>query len=151
MQTDPYDLARFVVAQRDTYKTARAEIARGRKLGHWMWYIFPQLAGLGSSAMARTYAIASIDEARAYLAHPVLGPRLLDMVAAVQDLPAAATANGVFGAIDAMKLRSSLTLFILAGGPPILTAAIDRWCDGAMDAATVQLIGQPATSDGFLH
>ncbi len=142
MPTDPHDLARFVAAQRDTFDTARAEVMRGRKRGHWMWYIFPQLAGLGSSAMARSYAIASLDEARAYLAHPVLGERLVEMVGALQDLPPTTTALDLLGPTDALKLRSSLTLFVLAGGPPILAAAIDRWFDGNLDEATMALLGR---------
>lgn len=134
---DPHDLARFVAAQRDVHASAQAEIARGCKRGHWMWFVFPQIAGLGRSAMAQAYALATLDEARAYLAHPVLGPRLVDMVATLQDLPAAATAEGVLGAVDAMKLRSSLTLFVLAGAPPSFRAAIDRWFDGVLDPATI--------------
>ena len=147
MPTDPYDLARFVDAQRETYEAARAEVARGHKRSHWMWYIFPQVTGLGSSAMARTYAITSLDEARAYLAHPVLGSRLLDIVGALQDLPASATAENVFGTVDAMKLHSSLTLFTLADGPPLLTAAIDRWFAGQLDSATLAVIGRETRSN----
>ena len=147
MPTDPHDLERFVAMQRDTHETARAEVARGRKRGHWMWYIFPQLAGLGASAMARTYAIASIDEAQAYLAHPILGARLIDMVGALQDLPATATAIDVFGVTDAMKLRSSLTLFALADGPPIISAAIGRWFEGSLDELTARLVGPHTGAD----
>jgi uncharacterized protein (DUF1810 family) len=134
--TDPFDLDRFVAAQAGSYETALAEIRRGAKRSHWMWYIFPQIAGLGRSDMARRYAIRSLDEARAYLAHPLLGARLRECVAALQDL-IGLTAESVFGDIDATKLRSSLTLFIAAGAGPLFTAALDRWFDGAKDQATL--------------
>ena len=139
--TDPFDLDRFVTAQAGSYETALAEIRRGAKRSHWMWYIFPQIAGLGRSDMARRYAIRSLDEARAYLAHPILGARLRECVAALQDL-IGLTADGVFGDIDAVKLRSSLTLFIEAGARPLFTAALDRWFDGAKDEATLSLLGE---------
>jgi uncharacterized protein (DUF1810 family) len=136
---DPFNLNRFVSAQTDSYEGAIAEIRRGAKRSHWMWFIFPQLAGLGSSAMAQTYAIRSRDEARAYLAHPVLGPRLRECVAALQDL-SGPTAETIFGSVDAMKLRSSLTLFEAAGGGPLFTAALERWFVGAADPKTAQLL-----------
>lgn len=138
--SDPYDLARFVVAQAGAYETALAEIRRGAKRSHWMWFIFPQVAGLGSSAMAQRYAIATLAEARAYLAHPVLGARLRACVAALAALPAALSATDVFGGIDAVKLCSSLTLFREAGGGPVFDAALDRWCGGCEDAATLRLL-----------
>ncbi len=111
------DLQRFVTAQDegDTYAQARAELEAGRKTSHWMWFVFPQIAGLGRSGMARAYAIANLDEARSYLAHPVLGPRLIEcgtLVAAHPDR----TAEQIFGTTDAMKLRSSMTLFAAAAG-----------------------------------
>jgi uncharacterized protein (DUF1810 family) len=136
MMTDRYDLERYVSAQEDDYRVALAEISRGTKRSHWMWYTFPQLAGLGSSAMSRRYAIRSLDEARAYLAHPVLGPRLRECVSALQDLTGT-TAEEVFGAIDATKLRSSLTLFLEAGSEPLFRAALDRWFGGQLDEATL--------------
>jgi uncharacterized protein (DUF1810 family) len=136
---DPYDLARFVAAQVGTHATALAEIRRGRKSTHWMWFIFPQIAGLGKSHMAQLYAIASLDEARAYLAHPLLGPFLKECVAALQDLPPM-TAVQVFGEIDAIKLRSSLTLFSETGRQPLFEAALARWFDGEKDEATLQQI-----------
>ena len=136
---DPYDLARFVAAQADTYETALGELVRGRKRSHWMWYTFPQLRGLGHSAMAQRYGISSLDEARAYLAHPLLGPRLRACVAALQD-HVGLTAIAVFGEVDAMKLRSSLTLFAQAGGEPLFRAALTRWCGGP-DPATLRLLG----------
>ena len=135
---DPFDLARFVAAQEGDYDRAVAEIRRGRKTSHWMWYVFPQIAGLGQSAMARAYAIGSLDEARAYLAHPLLGMRLRECVAALAALPEAG-ADRVFGAIDAVKLRSSLTLFIEAGGGAPFADALARWF-GAADPATIRLL-----------
>jgi uncharacterized protein (DUF1810 family) len=136
---ESFDLDRFVTAQANSYDTARAEIMRGAKRGHWMWYIFPQLEGLGRSETAQFYAIRSIDEARAYLAHPLLGRRLVACVAALQDLTGT-TAEAVFGGIDAMKLRSSLTLFDAAGGDPMFAAALDRWFGGRRDEATLHLL-----------
>jgi uncharacterized protein (DUF1810 family) len=135
------DLERFVAAQAGSYDIALAEIRRGAKRSHWMWYIFPQIAGLGSSPMARRYAIRSLDEARAYLAHPVLGARLRACVEALQGL-APTSAGEVFGSIDALKLRSSLTLFIGAGGGDSFRAALSRWFDDQPDDATMRRIGQ---------
>jgi len=137
---DRFDLARFVTAQDQdhAYDRALAEIRRGAKTGHWMWYVFPQVAGLGHSAMARHYAIRSLEEARAYLAHPLLGPRLRACLAALQGL-ADTTAERVFGPVDAMKLRSSHTLFEAAGAGPAFTAAIARWF-GSPDARTLDLL-----------
>ena len=140
---DPFDLNRFVIAQAGSYDSALAEIAAGHKRSHWMWYVFPQLAGLGSSPMAMRYAIRSLDEARAYLDHAVLGPRYAECVAALMALPMAATAEGVFGGIDAMKLCSSLTLFVAARPSVTLDAALGRWCDGA-DQQTLALLGRQA-------
>jgi uncharacterized protein (DUF1810 family) len=134
--SDPYRLSRFVEAQEGSYDAALAEIRRGAKRSHWMWYIFPQVAGLGHSPMAQHYAIASLDEAKAYLAHPVLGPRLYGCVEALDALQDA-TAERVFGSVDAMKLRSSLTLFEAAGarfGP-----TIKRWF-GERDDRTLALL-----------
>jgi len=130
-------LDRFVMAQATVYDIALAEIRRGAKRSHWMWFIFPQIAGLGSSDMAQRYAIGSLDEARAYLAHPLLGARLRDCVGALQDLTGT-TAVAVFGEIDATKLRSSVTLFVEAGGGPLFSAALDRWFDGRPDPATLE-------------
>jgi uncharacterized protein (DUF1810 family) len=134
--TDSFDLQRFVDAQKGKYTSALSEIRKGSKQTHWMWFVFPQVAGLGQSEMAQYYAIGSVEEAQAYLAHPVLGPRYIDCVEALQDLPLA-SAEAVFGPIDAMKLRSSLTLFEAAGAPSIVTAAIERWCHGERDPATL--------------
>lgn len=137
--SDPHALQRFVDAQASTYATALAEIRRGDKRSHWMWYVFPQLAGLGSSPMAQRYAIASLDEAQAYLAHPLLGGRLRECVDALAALPEA-NPERVFGGIDAVKLRSSLTLFAEAGGGPGFRDALDRWYQGRPDEATLRLL-----------
>jgi uncharacterized protein (DUF1810 family) len=132
-------LDRFVEAQTAAYPTALAEIRRGAKRSHWIWFIFPQLAGLGRSSTARHFAIRSLDEARAYLNHPVLGQRYFECVAALQDLTISDPV-AVFGEIDAMKLRSSLTLFELARPHPLIAAAIDRWFKGERDRATLELL-----------
>ena len=137
--TEKDDLQRFVDAQDQTYATALREIVRGHKASHWMWFIFPQLFGLGASEMARRYAIASLDEASAYLAHPLLGARLLECVTALQDLPRA-DAEAVFGNVDALKLRSSLTLFMRAGGGELFEAALQRWFSGKADERTDYLL-----------
>lgn len=139
-----HNLERFVAAQHDSYDRALAEISRGRKQSHWMWWIFPQLAGLGRSPTARQFALHSLAEARAYLAHPLLGPRLLACVSALQDLPLS-DPEAVFGATDALKLRSSLTLFAQADPTQrLFTAALDRWFKGVMDARTLDLLGDAA-------
>ena len=137
--TDPHDLDRFVAAQARAWPAAIAELRAGAKRSHWMWFVFPQIAGLGQSDTARFYAIRSLDEARAYLAHPLLGPRLLEATAAL--LPHASRgAAAVMGGIDAIKLRSSLTLFIAAGGPDVLQGALDAFFDGEPDATTQRLL-----------
>jgi uncharacterized protein (DUF1810 family) len=141
---DPYGLERFVQAQaRGVYERALSELQAGRKRTHWMWFIYPQVVGLGSSAMAERYAIASLEEARAYLAHPVLGPRLLACVKAMIELKGA-TARQVLGQPDDLKFHSSLTLFHgAAPGEPLFRAALDRYFEGAPDPATqAQLAGQ---------
>lgn len=134
-------LDRFVDAQTLAYKTALAELRRGAKRSHWIWYIFPQIAGLGRSSMAQQFAIRSLDEARAYLAHPVLGPRYRECVAALQDLPGSDPV-AVLGETDAMKLRSSLTLFESAEPHPLFAAALDRWFGGVRDELTLRLLGK---------
>lgn len=133
-------LDRFVEAQTLSYKTALAEIRRGAKRSHWMWYVFPQFAGLGRSSTAQHFAVRSLEEARAYLDHAVLGPRYLECVAALQDL-ATSNAEAVFGDIDATKLRSSLTLFEAARPNALIAAALDRWFGGERDPLTLRLIG----------
>ena len=119
---DPHDLQRFVAAQQDTYDRALAELRRGRKTSHWMWFVFPQVRGLGRSPQAQRYAVAGLDEARAYLAHPVLGARLRECVDALLGLGAGPGARPdaaeVLGGVDAVKLRSSMTLFDAAESGP---------------------------------
>ncbi len=139
---DPYDLGRFVAAQDagGTYSRAVAELRRGRKTSHWMWFVFPQIAGLGQSPTSRTFAISSLEEARAYLAHPVLGPRLIECATIVAQAQGR-TAEQMFGGIDALKLRSCVTLFLRADpGEPVLGQVLDRYFDGRPDPATDRLI-----------
>lgn len=136
--SDPFDLERFVTAQDDgrTYDRALAELTAGRKTSHWMWFVLPQITGLGSSPMAQRYAIRGLDEARAYLAHPVLGPRLLAAARAVATGPAP-DAVSLLGPIDARKLRSSMTLFARAApDEPVFSAVLDRYFGAAADPAT---------------
>jgi uncharacterized protein (DUF1810 family) len=137
---DPHELRRFTEAQdRDgTYDRAVAELRAGAKASHWMWFVFPQLAGLGHSPTARHYAIASTDEARAYLAHPVLGPRLLECTSALSAL-SGRTARQILGDVDAMKLRSSMTLFAhVADDPAPFQQVLEQYFDGVRDPATEQ-------------
>lgn len=137
---DERSLDRFVEAQTLSYKVAIGEIQRGLKRTHWMWYIFPQIAGLGRSPTAEHFAIRSADEALAYLDDPLLGPRYMEAVAVLQDLPTS-DAVAVFGETDAMKLKSSLTLFEAVRPNLLLAAAIDRWFHGQRDSATLALLG----------
>ena len=134
--TEGNDLERFVEAQEPVYARALDEIRRGIKRTHWMWFIFPQIVGLGRSAMAARYAIRTLDEAGAYLAHPLLGARYVECVSALQDR-AGHDPVAIFGEVDAMKLRSSLTLFEAASGKPLFGAALDRWFGGERDARTL--------------
>jgi uncharacterized protein (DUF1810 family) len=136
-------LERFVEAQDSgrTYATALHELRQGRKTSHWMWFVFPQVAGLGHSPMAQAYALASLDEARDYLAHPVLGPRLLECTAAVLT-HTDRSAEQIFGGIDALKLRSSMTLFARADpDQPAFSQVLEAFYDGEPDARTDQLLG----------
>ena len=146
--SDPYDLARFLAAQEDIYPTALAEIRRRQKRSHWMWFVFPQLAGLGASPTAQHFAIRSLDEARAYLAHPVLGARYRKCVAALPSLPPI-IAEAVFGQIDALKLRSSLTLFAQATDDPLIATTLKRWF-GTPDERTLELLGIGGDEEGEL-
>ena len=135
---DTYNLDRFVMAQEPVIDRVRAELRRGRKESHWMWFVFPQIAGLGHSDMARHYTIGSIDEAAAYLAHPVLGPRLVDCTRLVNAIEGK-TVGQIFGTPDDMKFRSSMTLFahVPAAGPEF-AAALVTYFAGAEDAATLR-------------
>lgn len=141
---DPYDLARFVTAQAGSHDQALAELRRGHKASHWMWFVFPQIAGLGHSAMAQHYAITGADEARAYLAHPLLGPRLIEATRAVTAAAPGASAEVIMGAIDAVKLRSSLTLFAaVADDPTPFEAALARFFGGERDPETLRRLRPP--------
>jgi uncharacterized protein (DUF1810 family) len=132
-------LDRFLSAQALVHDQALAELRRGRKTSHWMWFIFPQIAGLGRSETARFYAIRDAAEARAYLAHPLLGPRLIEATRTVTAAPG--TAVAIFGEIDALKLRSSLTLFAaVADDPAPFDAALTRFYGGERDGATLDLL-----------
>jgi uncharacterized protein (DUF1810 family) len=135
------DLSRFLDAQASgTYEQALRELRAGRKQGHWIWFVFPQIAGLGRSPTSQYYALAGLDEARAYLAHPVLGARLVSSAQALLDLPGD-DAVAVLGSIDAVKLRSSMTLFARAGGDPVFRAVLDKYFAGQEDDATLRLLG----------
>jgi uncharacterized protein (DUF1810 family) len=136
---DPFDLQRFVAAQSNgVYERALGEVRAGRKQSHWIWFVFPQVAGLGSSAMAQRFAIGSLDEARAYLAHPVLGPRLVACARAVLAIEGR-TALEVFGHPDDLKLRSSLTLFERADpSAAVFGEVLDAVYGGERDAATLE-------------
>lgn len=137
---DPYDLDRFLKAQEGAYDVALDELRSGRKRSHWIWFVFPQIVGLGHSPTAQYYAIKSLDEARTYLAHPVLSARLHECLKALQRLEET-KAVAVFGDLDAMKFRSSLTLFAEAApADAIVRTALDRWFDGEKDEKTLQLL-----------
>ena len=128
-----------------TYSRAMAELRAGRKVSHWMWFVFPQIAGLGRSATAQEYAISSLDEAHAYLRHPVLGPRLADSARVLTEVTGR-SADQIFGGLDAQKLRSSMTLFLRAGpdGPAGFAQVLRRYFDGQPDPATDRLLGAGA-------
>ena len=136
------DLTRFVDAQRDTYDQALAELRGGRKRTHWMWWVFPQLDGLGVSATSRRYAIKSEAEARDYLEHPVLGPRLIESVESVLAIEGR-TAHDIFGSPDDMKLRSCVTLFAQVAGPgSVFHRLLDDYFDGKPDDRTLRLLNE---------
>jgi uncharacterized protein (DUF1810 family) len=139
---DRFDLERFVTAQEPVFETVLAELRAGRKRSHWMWYIFPQLAGLGRSSTARFYGISSVDEARSYLAHPVLGPRL-DLCTRIVLASESPSLHAIFGSPDDLKFRSCMTLFSLAADDldNPFRQALDRWCSGQPDEQTLALIG----------
>jgi uncharacterized protein (DUF1810 family) len=139
---DPYNLARFVSAQKDIYAQVLTEIKSGRKRSHWMWYIFPQIDGLGWSATSKFYAIKNIDEARAYLNHPVLGQRLLECAQAVLDVKDR-SATEIFGSPDDLKLRSCATLFALISLPgSVFEQIIEKYFEGERDEKTLQLLNK---------
>ena len=146
---DPYQLDRFVVAQDEgSYRAALAELRAGRKTSHWMWFIFPQVAGLGRSAAAQHFAISSLDEAQAYLRHPVLGPRLRECVQLLAALDGK-SAEQILGSVDALKLRSSLTLFMAAApDEPLFRDVLAKYFGGAADQLTLDRLSPlpPAVS-----
>ena len=135
--SDPHDLERFVEAQESVIGDVKRELRSGRKRSHWVWFVFPQVAGLGRSDMARRYAIDSLAEARAYLAHPVLGPRLRECTDLVNDVDGR-TANEIFGSPDDLKFRSSMTLFEAAADDPgPFQVALETYYDGERDPKTL--------------
>jgi uncharacterized protein (DUF1810 family) len=140
---DPFDLRRFLDAQDRVYDTVLAELRSGAKRSHWIWFVFPQLRGLGRSATAQHYGISSLDEARAYLAHPVLGPRLLDCTGTVAAIDGRSV-DEIFGWPDNLKVRSSMTLFVHASDDPEsqagFRAVLDKFYGGEEDPATVELL-----------
>jgi len=139
---DPYSLGRFVTAQDagGAFDQAVAELRAGHKVSHWMWFVFPQIAGLGRSAMAQQFAISSLDEARAYLRHPVLGSRLTGSAQVLTGVTGR-SAEQIFGGLDAQKLRSSMTLFHRADpGEPVFAQVLSQYFDGQPDSATDRLL-----------
>jgi uncharacterized protein (DUF1810 family) len=137
---DPFHLQRFLDAQVEDFEVALEELGSGAKRSHWMWYIFPQLKGLGRSPTAQFYGIQSIDEARAYLDHPVLGRRLRECLGALMHWAGQKTAEQIFGPIDSLKLRSCLTLFETASGERPFGRGIDAFFEGRRDDATLDLL-----------
>jgi uncharacterized protein (DUF1810 family) len=138
---DPFDLQRFVDAQAPVMAAVREELRSGRKHSHWMWFVFPQLRGLGASSMARHYGISSLEEARAYLAHPVLGPRLRECCALLLAVPGR-SAHEIFGSPDDLKLRSCLTLFSRAApDESVFRETLQRFYGGVPDPRTLELCG----------
>ena len=143
--SDPFDLERFVQAQDPVLAQVRRELGEGRKRSHWMWFVFPQLRGLGHSAMAQHYGLGGIEQARAYLAHPVLGPRLLDCTALVNRVEGR-SAHDIFGSPDDVKFRSSMTLFAAARPEEAaFREALERYFDGRPDPRTLELLGGTRT------
>jgi uncharacterized protein (DUF1810 family) len=138
---DPFDLSRFVRAQQDDYERALSEITSGQKRTHWMWYIFPQMDGLAFSSTSQRYAIKSVEEARAYLDHPVLGPRLLTCAEAVVGVEGR-SATEIFGSPDDLKLKSCATLFACVLPPgSVFDRLLEKYCRGVRDDKTLQLLG----------
>lgn len=140
---DSHNLGRFIEAQDKVFAAVRAELRVGSKRTHWMWFIFPQLAGLGSSPMARLYALSGIAEARAYLSHPVLGPRLQECTSLVNAVRGSTALVEILGSPDHLKFRSSMSLFArVAGGESVFGEALVRYFDGAPDPLTLELPGE---------
>jgi uncharacterized protein (DUF1810 family) len=146
MADDPYDLRRFLRGQEGVYEDALAEIRAGRKRSHWMWFIFPQFRGLGFSATSQYFAIRSADEARAYVAHPVLGPRLVECAEAALSVRER-SAREIFGSPDDLKFRSSATLFAsVSPEGSVFHRVLDRFFDGEPDPRTLELLRGPGTT-----
>lgn len=139
--TDPFDLARFVEAQEQVYPFALAEIRDGHKVSHWMWFVFPQFDGLGSSSMAQRFAIKSVAETEAYLAHPVLGPRLIECCEAALSVEGKSAFN-IFGTPDDLKLRSCVTLFDALSPNGVFGRVLTKYYDGEPDRRTLKLVGR---------
>jgi uncharacterized protein (DUF1810 family) len=138
---DPHELSRFVQAQEDDYARALSEIRSGRKRTHWMWYVFPQLAGLAQSRTSQRYAVRSVDEARAYLGHPILGPRLLECMEALLRLDGGRSATDILGSPDDLKLRSCATLFAQVSPPgSVFERLLEKYYGGVPDSKTLQLL-----------
>jgi uncharacterized protein (DUF1810 family) len=138
--TDQNNLTRFLEAQEHVFATALQEIQNGRKTGHWMWYIFPQISGLGSSETSRFYAIKDMTEAKQYLNHPVLGQRLIEITSELLNLGASDPA-AIFGNIDSLKLKSSMTLFsLLEDSSPVFQKVLDKYFDGKKDINTIRIV-----------
>jgi uncharacterized protein (DUF1810 family) len=144
---DPHDLQRFVTAQKDLYPQALREIRNGCKASHWMWFVFPQMRGLGASATSRHFGISSRDEARAYLAHPILGPRLVEVAEAFMAV-GAPSAHEVFGSPDDMKLKSCATLFAAVSRPgSVFERLLEQYYGGERDKQTLALLAQGSASE----
>ena len=143
---DRFDLNRFVQAQQEVYSRALAELKLGRKRSHWMWFIFPQIDGLGYSSTAKFYAIKSKDEAKAYLAHPLLGKRLMECAATLLKIEGTSAAE-IFGYPDDLKLRSSMTLFAsVSPGGSVFSRVLDHYFEGELDAGTIELLPHKAAN-----
>jgi uncharacterized protein (DUF1810 family) len=141
LSRDPFDLERFVQAQAADYDQALSELRDGEKRSHWMWYIFPQIEGLGSSSMSRRYSIKSVAEARAYLDHRILGPRLRECAAVVNGV-VGRSAHEIFGSPDDLKLRSSMTLFARVSGDNVFEQVLGKFFNGQHDSETLRLLGE---------
>ncbi len=147
-EEDPYELSRFVRAQKHVYADALSEITNGRKRTHWMWFVFPQLAGLGVSATSKRYAIATVDEARAYLDHPILGPRLLECSESLLRVEGR-SATAILGTPDDLKLRSCATLFASVSPPgSVFERVLEKYYGGARDPKTLRLLGMAGQPPG---
>ena len=139
MITDTFNINRFVEVQEDVYPIALKELQKGRKRSHWMWYVFPQLKGLGHSYHAKYYGISGIEETMAYLEHSLLGQRIREISATILNLPGI-DAEAIFGCIDAMKLRSSMTLFDVVSPQDVFARVLDKYFGGQRDSKSIQLI-----------